>query len=192
MKRLNCWFFNIVLVRWLTRHFRAVPLKGSPKGVYFRHLVPFSPSLLYYNVQLVKPFPPRVKLGNRPLPHFQNDARCRTFLVKMSFICVRMKNDFLIKGWAPTLVLKQKPGETRKWPIVLASILHKRTPLNMPKYEGRRGWTKLKVGYWKTVRSDSFSKFISIVKKVPFITSAPPPKKGRNVKISKVYTNSIF
>ena len=182
MKRLNCWFFNIVLVRWLTRHFRAVPLKGSPKGVYFRHLVPFSPSLLYYNVQLVKPFPPRVKLGNRPLPHFQNDARCTTFLVKMSFICVRMKNDFLIKGWAPTLVLKQKPGETRKWPIVLASILHKRTPLNMPKYEGRRGWTKLKVGYWKTVRSDSFSKFISIVKKVPFITSAPPPKKGETSK----------
>ena len=52
---------------------------------------------------------------NRPLPssnnpHFQNEARCTTFLVKMSFICMRMKNDFHIKGWAPTLVLKQKPG----------------------------------------------------------------------------------
>ena len=35
----------------------------------------------------------------------------------MSFICVRMKNDFHIKGWAPTLVLKQRPGGTRKWPI---------------------------------------------------------------------------
>ena len=50
-------------------------------------------------------------------PHFQNEARCTTFLVKMSFICMRMKNDFHIKGWAPTLVSKQRPGETRKWPI---------------------------------------------------------------------------
>ena len=53
---------------------------------------------------------------NRPLPssknpHFQNKARSTTFLVKMSFICMRMKNDFHIKGWAPTLVLKQRPGE---------------------------------------------------------------------------------
>ena len=59
---------------------------------------------------------------NRPLPSsknplFQNEARCTTFLVKMSFICMRMKNDFHIKGWAPTLVLKQRPGGTRKWPI---------------------------------------------------------------------------
>ena len=39
---------------------------------------------------------------NRPLPssknpHFQNKARCTTFLVKISFICMRMKNDFHIK-----------------------------------------------------------------------------------------------
>ena len=40
---------------------------------------------------------------NRPLPsskipHFQNEARCTTFLVTMSFICMRMKSDFHIKG----------------------------------------------------------------------------------------------
>ena len=40
---------------------------------------------------------------NRPLPssknpHFQNEARCTTFLVKMSFICMKMKNHFHIKG----------------------------------------------------------------------------------------------
>ena len=63
--------------------------------------------------------PPKL---NRPLPssknpHFQNKARCTTFLVKMSFICMRIKNDFLIKGWAPTLVLKQRPGGTRKCPL---------------------------------------------------------------------------
>ena len=28
-----------------------------------------------------------------------------------------MKNDFQIKGWAPTFVLKQRPAGTRKWPI---------------------------------------------------------------------------
>ena len=44
-----------------------------------------------------------LKDSNRPLPssknpHFQNEARCTTFLVKMSFICMRMKNDFPIKG----------------------------------------------------------------------------------------------
>ena len=59
---------------------------------------------------------------NRPLPssknpHIQNEARCSIFLVKMSFICMRMKNDFHIKGRASTLVLKQRPGGTRKWPI---------------------------------------------------------------------------
>ena len=43
--------------------------------------------------------------------YFQNEATCTIFLVKMSFICKRMKNDFHIKGWAPTLVLKQRPGK---------------------------------------------------------------------------------
>ena len=50
-------------------------------------------------------------------PRFQNEARCTTFLVKMSFICMRMKNDFHIKGWAPALALKQRPGGTRRCPI---------------------------------------------------------------------------
>ena len=41
--------------------------------------------------------------GNRPLPssknpHFQNEARGTTFLVKMSFICMRKKHDFHIEG----------------------------------------------------------------------------------------------
>ena len=50
-----------------------------------------------------------VLIPNRPLPssknpHSQNEARCTTFLVKMSFICMR----------APTLVLKRRPGETWK------------------------------------------------------------------------------
>ena len=40
---------------------------------------------------------------DRPLlssknPHFQNETECTTSLVKMSFTCMTMKNDFHIKG----------------------------------------------------------------------------------------------
>ena len=47
--------------------------------------------------------------------------RAQPFLWKcMSFICMRMKHNFHhVKGWAPNLVLIQRPGETRKWPIVM-------------------------------------------------------------------------
>ena len=46
--------------------------------------------------------------------------RAQPFLWKcMSFICMRMKHNFHIKGWAPNLVLIQRRGETRKWPIVM-------------------------------------------------------------------------
>ena len=60
---------------------------------------------------------------NRPFPssknpHFQNEAKCTTFLVKMSFICIRMKNHFHVKGWALNLVLIETPGGTQKWPIM--------------------------------------------------------------------------
>ena len=55
-------------------------------------------------------------------------SRCTTFLVKMSFICMRMKNNFHIKGWAPALVLKQRPGGTRKWPIIVSASLGLQVP----------------------------------------------------------------
>ena len=65
---------------------------------------------------------PSLLTNNRPLPgsknpHFQNQAKCTTFLVKMSFICMRMKNLLHIKGWALNLVLIQRRGETWNWPI---------------------------------------------------------------------------
>ena len=31
-------------------------------------------------------------------PHFENEAKCTTFIVKISFIFMRMKNYFHIKG----------------------------------------------------------------------------------------------
>ena len=52
-------------------------------------------------------------------PYFQKEAKCTTFLVKMSFICTRMKNHFHVKGLALNLVLIWKPGGTRKWPIII-------------------------------------------------------------------------
>ena len=56
-------------------------------------------------------------------PHFQNEAKYTTFLVEMSFICMRMKNHFHIKGWALNLVLIQRLGETRKWPIAVPASI---------------------------------------------------------------------
>ena len=64
---------------------------------------------------------------NRPLPssknpYFQNEAKCTTFLGKMSFICKRMKYNFHIKGCgALNLDLIERHGETRKSPIAFKS-----------------------------------------------------------------------
>ena len=59
--------------------------------------------------------------GGMPIGHFRVlktlTFKCKTFLVKMSFICIRLKHYFHIKGWALNLVLIQRPGGTRKWPI---------------------------------------------------------------------------
>ena len=41
----------------------------------------------------------------------------KTFLVKMCFICMKIENQFYIKGRALNLVLIKSPGGTRKWPI---------------------------------------------------------------------------
>ena len=59
---------------------------------------------------------------NRPFPsskkfHFQNEAKCETFVVEMSFICIIIKTHFHNKGFALSLVLEVKLFGTRKWPI---------------------------------------------------------------------------
>ena len=51
-----------------------------------------------------------------------SEAKCRTFLVIMSFICMRIKNHFHINGFAFSLALKQRLGTTRKWPNVLGKL----------------------------------------------------------------------
>ena len=69
---------------------------------------------------------------SKPLPgsknsHFQNEAKCATSFVKLSFICMRMKNRFHVKEWALHLVLIQRPGGTRKWPVDLYWALQRYT-----------------------------------------------------------------
>ena len=53
----------------------------------------------------------RETLVNRLFPspkksHFQNGAKCETFVVKMSFICIIIKNHFHVNGFALSLALK--------------------------------------------------------------------------------------
>ena len=60
---------------------------------------------------------------NRPSPssknpHFLNDGKCKTSLVIMIFIYMRIKNGFLINGFALSLTLKQRLQATRKWPNI--------------------------------------------------------------------------
>ena len=48
----------------------------------------------------------------RPFPsstnrHFQNEAKCKHFVVKMSFICVRIKTNFHINSFALYLAWKK-------------------------------------------------------------------------------------
>ena len=43
-------------------------------------------------------------------PSPSKEAKYTTCPMKMSFICLRMKNHFHVKGWALTLVLIQRPG----------------------------------------------------------------------------------
>ena len=58
---------------------------------------------------------------SRPFPsskefHFQNEAKCETFVVEMSFNYDANKTHFHNKGFALSLVLKVKLFGTRKWP----------------------------------------------------------------------------
>ena len=67
-------------------------------------------------------------IQNRPFPsskksHFQNEAKCETFVVKMSFICIIIKTHFHINGFALSLALKVRFFGTRKWPIALLCLI---------------------------------------------------------------------
>ena len=57
--------------------------------------------------------------SNRPFPsskntQFQNEPKCKSFLAKMSFICISIKSAFHNNGFAPRLALKQRRGGNSK------------------------------------------------------------------------------
>ena len=63
-----------------------------------------------------------------------------TFKMKPSFICMRMKNHFHIKSWALKLVLIQRPGGTRKWPITLVPHVAVTVSSISARYVTRPAW----------------------------------------------------
>ena len=75
--------------------------------------LPSSKVVLYEN----RPFPSSKKF------HFQNEAKCETFVVEMSFNYDANKTHFHNKGFALSLVLKVKLFGTRKWPIEESPVL---------------------------------------------------------------------
>ena len=68
-------------------------------------------------------------------PHFGSEGKCKNFLVKMNFICMKKKKNFPINGLAPNVALKQKHRVT--WNGLLEHVASKfqflsrnqRTPL---------------------------------------------------------------
>ena len=51
--------------------------------------------------------------------NFPNKTKCKTFLMKTSFICMRIKKEkyFQINSFALSLASKQRRGTTRELPI---------------------------------------------------------------------------
>ena len=57
----------------------------------------------------------------KAISEFQNGVKCKTFFVKMRFICMRTKNHFHVNDFTLSLTLKQRLGATPKWPIDYSS-----------------------------------------------------------------------
>ena len=69
------------------------------------------------------------EINDGPKSDFQNEAKCKTFLVKMSFICLRIKKKIHINGFACSIPLKKRIEATGKWPIVKSSKPHNYTKI---------------------------------------------------------------
>ena len=71
----------------------------------------------------------RQAISSSKKSHFQSESKCETFVVKMTFICIIIKNHFHINGFALSLALKVRFFGTRKWPIlsILAMLLTQTT-----------------------------------------------------------------
>ena len=95
-------FITFPLLFFVIRNFKGHSISLSRRAFFLSFL---------YTMRLNRPFPSSKKF------HFQNEAKCETFVVEMSFICIIIKTHFHNKGFALSLVLKVKLFGTRKWPI---------------------------------------------------------------------------
>ena len=103
--------------RWLHPEFRN---NGFLQTVYSALVLRMRGFFSRVQLAVLEPGYPYIKTtANRPL---QNEAKYTTFLVKVSFICMRMKNHLHVKGWALNLALIQKPEGTWKWPIASGGL----------------------------------------------------------------------
>ena len=71
------------------------------------------------NVWVITLLPSSIPLIGHSLPssknsRFQDEAKGKTFLVKMSFICMRMKSHLHINRFALRLALKQRLGQLER------------------------------------------------------------------------------
>ena len=89
------------------------------------------------------------RVFNRPFPSslvplFQSESKCETILMKTTLICMKMKLDALLisirKGFALSLVLKQRHRRIRKWPIqFLPKMVIKLVPSRFSTLQERTG-----------------------------------------------------
>ena len=66
-------------------------------------------------------------LVNRPFPscfepHYKSEARCKVFIMKISFHSYANKTNFHMKSFALSLAFIMRFTSTRKWPIVRDSF----------------------------------------------------------------------
>ena len=67
---------------------------------------------------------------NRPFPsccepHFESEATCKTFHMKISFVCITMKTHFHTKNFAHSLAFIMRFRATRKWSIEFLKTITK-------------------------------------------------------------------
>ena len=93
---------------------------------------------------------------NRSFPRcknsrFRNEAKRKTFVVKMSFVCMGKKNYFHVNGFALGLALTESVGELGN-SLFCYSVLHSVPP---PRLEGQSTASVITVAYRHRVEKEN-------------------------------------
>ena len=62
-------------------------------------------------------------------PHYESEAKCKTFHMKISFVCIWMKTNFHNKNFALSLAFIMRFKATRKWSISSTRIMWQNYPV---------------------------------------------------------------